>query len=56
MIVEPSALSIPVNVKVCVPATAVRVTFPPLIVPLIEAVPLLHTVGFPPFCAGKETE
>jgi hypothetical protein len=32
----------PLKVKVCAPATAVNVTFCPLIVPVIAAEPLLH--------------
>src|SRR5258708_37672215 len=39
---EPSERSVPVKVKICEPATAVRVTVWPLSVPVIEAVPLLH--------------
>ena len=50
--VDPSELRVPVNTKVCVPAIAVRVTFCPLIVPVIGAEPLLHTVGFPPLWGG----
>jgi hypothetical protein len=42
-IVELSVLTDPVKVKVCVPATAVKVTFCPLIVPVIAAEPLLQT-------------
>ncbi len=49
--VEPSKLSVPVKVKVCVPAIAVRVTFWPLIVPVIAADPLLHGVE----SCGNET-
>jgi hypothetical protein len=42
IIVELSVLTDPVKVKVCVPATAVKVTFCPLIVPVIAAEPLLQ--------------
>jgi hypothetical protein len=48
-VVEPgigvlSRLTVPVKVKVCVPAAAVRVTFAPLRVPVIVADPLLHGI------------
>jgi hypothetical protein len=49
--VEPSELSIPVNVKVSVPAAAVRITFWPLMVPVIGVDPLLHGIK----SSGNET-
>jgi hypothetical protein len=51
-IVDLLELSVPVNVKVCEPATAVRVTLWPLSVPVIGEDPPLHNVGFPPPSAG----
>ena len=52
--VEP--LSTPVKVRVCVAATAVRVTFAPLTVPVTGADPLLQRVGRLPDCGGKKIE
>jgi hypothetical protein len=53
IIVELPALRVPVKVKLCVPAIAVRVIFWPVTVPVIGAEPLLQSVGEPPCCAGN---
>src|SRR5215467_9431177 len=42
--VELSKLIVPLKVNVCVPATAVRLMFWPLMVPVTAAEPLLQTV------------
>ncbi len=52
---EPSERSVPVKVKICEPATAVRVTVWPLSVPVIEAVPLLHGFTSGGWIFGAET-
>jgi hypothetical protein len=51
-IVVPPALRVPVKLKVCTPATIVRVTFWPVTVPVTEADPLLQSDEAPPCCCG----